>query len=208
MILAAGAVAITAWLGRWRFSRPANATLPVLLAIAGLGTAPLAIPLLTPEAYVRYEQALGLRPQNMEHNEVGELPQHFADRFGWPELARTVHDVVAGLPEADRPRTLVIADNYGECGAINYWGLPEGVRPAVSGHNNCFLWWPSDFVPDIVVVVGGSREDAVKHFEKVELGAVHRSAWAMPYERELSIWICRGWKIDPAEARERARFAI
>jgi hypothetical protein len=208
MVMAAGAVAITVWLGRWRFSRVAIAALSVLLAIGGLGIAPLAIPLLEPEAYVRYEQKLGLRPAHSEHQEIGELPQHFADRFGWPELARTVRDVVARLPESERPRTLVVANNYGECGAINYWGLPEGVRPAVSGHNSCFLWWPADFAPEVVVVVGGSREDAEQYFETVELGAVHRTRWAMPYERELSIWVCRGWKVDPALAREKARFAI
>ena len=208
MIMAAGAVAITAWLGRWRFSRAARAALPVLLAIAGLGIAPLAIPLLSPEAYVRYEEKLGLRATSGENQEMGELPQHFADRFGWPELARTVYDVVARLPESERPRTLVVAHNYGECGAINYWGLPSEVRPAVSGHNSCWYWWPADFTPEVVVMIGVSREEAEEYFEKVELGAVHRSEWAIPHESELSIWVCRGWKVDPALAREKARFAI
>ena len=208
MIMAAGAVAVTAWLARLRFSRVANTALPVLLAIGGLGIAPLAIPLLAPEAYVRYEQRLGRRPTSGENQELGALPQHFADRFGWPELARTVSSVVATLPESDRARLLVIADNYGECGAINYWGLPDGVRPAVSGHNSCWYWWPADFTPEVVVMIGVSREEAEEYFEKVELGAVHRSEWAIPHESELSIWVCRGWKVDPALAREKARFAI
>jgi hypothetical protein len=144
----------------------------------------------------------------MERNEMGVLPQHFADRFGWAELAQAVRDVVLGFPESDRQRLLVVTGNYGECGAINYWGLPPGVRPAVSGHNSCFTWWPADFVPEIVVLVGGTRERAEESFETVALGTVHDAEWAMPYERNLPVWVCRGWKVDPDAAREAARFAI
>lgn len=210
MVVAAGAVTIAGWLaGRHRRAARAFAVaLPIVLALAGLAIAPLAVPLLPPRTYVAYEQALGLRPRNMERSAVGALPQHFADRFGWEELARTVREVVAALPAAEQPRTLVIADNYGECGAVNRWGLPDGVPPAVSGHNSCWQWWPADLRPEVAVLVGFSREEAERVFASVELGAVHRSEWAMPYEGELPIWVCRGWKVDPAVARELARFAI
>ena len=102
----------------------------------------------------------------------------------------------------------MVTGNYGECGAINYWGLPEGVRPAVSGHNSCFTWWPADFVPEVVVMVGISRETAGQIFTSVEQGAVHRSELAMPYEQQLPVWVCRGWKVAPAAARQAARVAI
>jgi hypothetical protein len=209
MVMAAGAVVITFWLDRWRrVARVTTIALPIILAAQGLLIAPMAIALLEPAAYVSYEQALGLRPKHAEQNAVGVLPQHFADRFGWEELARTVYDVIADLPEVDRSGILVVTGNYGECGAINYWGLPAGVAPALSGHNSCFFWWPEDFVPEIVVLVGGSRARAEQLFETVELGAVHSAEWAMPSEQELPIWVCRGWKVDPAETRAAARFAI
>ena len=209
MLMAAGAVMITHWLSRWpRARRVTVVALPVLLAGEGLIIAPVAIPLLAPAAYVGYEQTLGLRPKDMEHNEVGALPQHFADRFGWREMAQTVHAVVAALPPAEQARCLVVAGNYGECGAINYWGLPEGVPPAVSGHNSCFAWWPADQEADVVVALGISRERLESMFSSIEVGAVHRAPLAMPYESELPIWVCRGWKMPPAAAREAARFAI
>jgi hypothetical protein len=101
-----------------------------------------------------------------------------------------------------------VAGNYGECGALNQWGLSEGLRPAVSGHNSCWTWWPVDFAPEIVVGVGVSRERLERTFETVELVTMHRHPLAMPYEGELPIWLCRGWKVPPAQAREEARFAI
>ena len=54
-----------------------------LLILAGAATAPLAIPLLSADAYVRYSGALGVAPSTEEKKELGRLPQFFADRQGW-----------------------------------------------------------------------------------------------------------------------------
>ena len=209
LVMPAGAVLITHGLARWRrLGRIAAVALPLLLALGGLIVAPLAIPLLSPDDFVAWEQTLGLRPRNAEHNTVGVLPQHFSDRFGWEEMARTVSGVAETLSPGERTRCLVVADNYGECGAINYWGLPAGVRPAVSGHNSCYTWWPADFEPEIVLVVGGSRERQEETFTSVELGAMHHSEMAMPFEQDVPVWICRGWKVDPSVARQNSRSAV
>jgi hypothetical protein len=209
MLMAAGAVAISEWFDRLpRISRITRIAFPALAVLAGLAIAPLAIPLLSPSDYIAYEQTLGLRPKNMENSKTGALPQHFADRFGWVELALTVRGVVETVQKFEWPKTLVVTNNYGECGAINYWGLPEGVPPAVSGHNNCYLWWPADFTPEVVVLIGDTRKNAERYFESVQPAAVHRNRWAMPFESELTIWICRGLKLPAAELRERARFYI
>ncbi len=209
LVMAAGAVAITQLLARFRrVARVTTIVLPLLCVVQGLVIAPLAIPLLPPAEYVAWEQTLGLRPSDQEFEGTGVLPQHFADRFGWEELARTVHDVAADLAPDERAACLVVTGNYGECGAINYWGLPEGVRPAVSGHNSCHTWWPADFEPAVVIVVGGSRERAEHYFDTVELAAVSEHELAMPYEQEIRIWVCRKPRMSAAEARAALRFAI
>src|SRR5205814_8630643 len=48
-----------------------------------------------------------------------ELPQDFADMLGWRELDAKVDSVYARLP--DKNSTLVLCDNYGQAGAINYY---------------------------------------------------------------------------------------
>ena len=208
MIMAAGAVVAGHWLSKLRKGKQVIAALVALLLLtAGAVTVPLAIPLLPVTGYTAYEHTLGIRPKQMEHNVAGALPQHFADRFGWPELARTVSGVASSL-QAGSKKVLVLAANYGECGAINYYGLPAGIPAAVSGHNTCFLWWPADYVPDVVILVGFSRKTADKLFDSVELAATHTSRWAMPYEQDLPVWLCREPKYAWERIRKAMRFAI
>ena len=47
------------------------------------------------------------------------LPQDFADMLGWKELARKVDSIYLLLP--NKEKTLILCDNYGQAGAINYY---------------------------------------------------------------------------------------
>jgi hypothetical protein len=206
MIMAAGAVLLEHWLSRRRrLFLTGSIVLPVLFVAVGLAIAPLVIPLLSVEAYISYEQKLGLRPKNMENNAVGALPQHFADRFGWPELAAAVVGVYSSLPAAEQEKCLIVTGNYGECGAINYYARGFDLPPAVSGHNSCWSWWPEDGSWEVVLVAGVSRQTLEEFFENVEAGGRRTSEMAMPSERDLTVWVCRGWKLDPGRLRALAR---
>lgn len=48
-----------------------------------------------------------------------ELPQDFADMLGWKELAYKVDSIYLNLP--NKEKTLILCDNYGQAGAINYY---------------------------------------------------------------------------------------
>jgi hypothetical protein len=209
MVLAAGAVIVTHWLSRWRrVSRATVVALPLMALVSGLAIAPLATSVLSVESYISWEQTLGLRPKDMENNATGTLPQHFADRFGWQELATATAEVFTRIPEEERASAAIVASNYGECGAINYFGPDLGLPTAVSGHNSCFTWWPEDLEPSVVIVIGSSRERLEESFEDVEFGRQNESPWAMPYEGQAPIWICRNPRRPWSEIRAGARFAI
>lgn len=47
------------------------------------------------------------------------LPQDFADMLGWRELALKVDSIYSKIP--NKEKTLVLCDNYGQAGAINYY---------------------------------------------------------------------------------------
>jgi hypothetical protein len=47
------------------------------------------------------------------------LPQDFADMLGWKELALKVDSAYLKLPNKDN--TLILCDNYGQAGAINFY---------------------------------------------------------------------------------------
>ena len=65
------------------------------------------------------------------------LPQDFADMLGWKELAYKVDTIYSQLPNSER--TLILCDNYGQAGAINYYG--KHVNKAAVSFNADYINW-------------------------------------------------------------------
>jgi hypothetical protein len=169
---------------------------PVVVLVTGVLLAPLAKPLLSVNAFVRYQARLGLAPRPAEHQELGRLPQLFADRLGWRELAETVADVYRGLPEQDRLQACIVGQNYGQAGAIDFYGRDLGLPTALSGHNSYHLWGPRGCTGEVLIVIGDDRERLEELFESVEPAAVHTCGDCMPYENHKPIWVCRDLKMS------------
>lgn len=191
MLFAAGAVAIE----RLSHSPARRRARPVLLALAVLLAAPLlplALPLLPVPDFIAYSRALGIRAGGEERTRPAELPQHFADMFGWEEMADRVGRVYRSLPPAERVRCGVFAGNYGEAGALDLFGAKYGLPPALSGHNNYWLWGPRGYTGEVMIVLGESREDLERSFASVAAADTVRCEHCMPYERGRTVWLCRG----------------
>jgi 4-amino-4-deoxy-L-arabinose transferase-like glycosyltransferase len=163
-----------------------------LLVITGIVVAPTALPLLPMGTYHTYISALGLGagPQT-ERLDTGNLPQHFADRFGWPELAETVVRVYQALPPEEQARACIFTDNYGEAGALEFFGGARLPR-VISGHNSYFLWGPQDCDASVLIFVPGHPADAAESFAQVEQVAVTQCDYCMPYETGRPILVARG----------------
>jgi hypothetical protein len=190
--LAAGAVAVEGLTARGaRWLRPA---LALIVLGVGLAAVPFAAPVLPVDAYVRYAAALGVAPATSERHALGRLPQFYADMHGWREMAETVAAVVRRLPAEDRARACVFGQNYGEAGAIEYFGRELGLPPAISAHNSYALWGPGSCTGEVLLVIGDQRERLEGLFEAVELGAVFTCRDCMPYENGRSIWVARRLK--------------
>ncbi|KAB1230526.1 glycosyltransferase family 39 protein [Chryseobacterium viscerum] len=65
------------------------------------------------------------------------LPQDFADMLGWKELAQKVDEKYSTLEKSGN--TLVLCDNYGQAGAINYYSK-KGIK-AVSFNADYINWF-------------------------------------------------------------------
>ncbi|MGE5326977.1 MAG: ArnT family glycosyltransferase [Deltaproteobacteria bacterium] len=207
MLFAAGGVITETWIER----RGAAWLKPVFVAILALGgalLAPLAIPVLPVETYIAYQKALHLEPPRTEQHKMGPLPQGYADMFGWPEMVGKVAEVYDQLSPQEKSQCAIFAQNYGEAGAVDFFGPRYGLPPALSGHNNYFLWGPRGYSGEVLIVMGDRRENLERYFNQVELGAVFQHPYVMPYENHLPIWICRGAKVPLKDLWPRVKMYI
>lgn len=188
---AAGATMLAEWTARRRSPRLWRAGVLVPIVASGLALAPLARPILPVERYVDYAAALGVAPGTDERHAVGRLPQFFADMQEWRELALAVARAADRLAPEERTRACVFGQNYGEAGAVEYFGRELGLPPALSGHNSWFLWGPGDCDGEVLLVIDDERRRLDELFESVEPGATFDCRDCMPYEDDLQIWIVR-----------------
>jgi hypothetical protein len=182
-----------------RFGRTLRAAASIAVALI-LVAAPLAKPLLSEDGYVRYASALGVRAGSDENHRLGRLPQFFADMHGWRELAQSVAAVSATLTPEDRARACIYGQNYGEAGAIDYFGPELGLPTAMSQHNAYWMWGPGSCTGAVVVIIGGRREDHIKNFTTVQPAATFHCDDCMPYENDLTIWVARGLTVSLPDA--------
>ncbi|HEX3131528.1 MAG TPA: glycosyltransferase family 39 protein [Thermoanaerobaculia bacterium] len=188
-LFAAGAVAFETWI-----RRPVlRAAVAVLLLAGGAVTAPLTLPVLSEEGFVRYAQALGIPLSAGERHEMGALPQHYADMHGWEEMVAEVARVYNTLPPEEKAKAGIFAQNYGEAGAVDLLGRKYGLPKASSGHNNYFLWGPQG-AGEILIIIGGDPEDHRQAFQDVRQAGEILCGYCMPYENNQPVWIARGLK--------------
>lgn len=178
----------TSWRLGWRWLKLASFA---LLIAGGAVGAPFTLPVLSVSQYQRYAAALGIQPSAGERHEMGPLPQHYADMQGWPGMVAEVARVYRSLPEAERERCAIFAQNYGEAGAIDLLGDAYGLPDALSAHNNYFLWGPREYTGECVIVLGDDRETLERIFADVRPAGVYRCPLCMPYEDGMTLHVCR-----------------
>jgi hypothetical protein len=167
----------------------------VFLVAGGLLVSPMAIPVLPLEAHLAYMRIMSGTYAKSESFETGVFPQHFADRFGWEDLAAQVGNVYHALPPADQSHACIFTGNYGEAGALEFYSLRYGLPPVISGHNNYYIWGPRSCTGEVVIVVGGGSLDDLKQtFLDVQSAGQTKCDYCIPYENNLPIYIARGLK--------------
>jgi hypothetical protein len=193
MLYAGGAVLAERLARRpaWGWLRP---TALAGLGVGGLLLLPAAVPILSPESYVRLTAPFGGAEAGpkQERQQLGALPQHFADRQGWVEMVATVAGAYARLSPAERAVACIYMTNYGRAGAIDFYGPRYGLPPAISGHNSYYLWGPRGCSGEVVLTTGGKPEELGAFFARVEQVATVTCAYCMPYENNLPVYVLRG----------------
>jgi hypothetical protein len=198
MLFAAGGVAVERiFAARLRWIKPVF--LGAIIAMGAL-CAPLVLPILPPDKLVAYMRTIHMEPPRTETSHTEALPQVFADQFGWEQMVGSVAHVYHHLRPEDEKRAAIFCQNYGEAGAIDFFGPKLGLPSAISGHQNYFLWGPRDWTGEVVLILDTDGEDERKLFASVQdLGQIVSSPWAMPFERRNHIFLCRDLKVSVQE---------
>jgi hypothetical protein len=127
-----------------------------------------------------------------EHGRRATLPEDWADMHGWPELAATVANVYQSLPPEERAQAAIVTGNYGEAAAIDFFGRRDGLPPALSGHNQYFLWGTHGYSGNVIIDVGGDCGAREHLFASAERAATLTAPWVISFEDSLPIMVCRG----------------
>ena len=187
VLLAAGAVAIERWLSnKWL-----RTSVAVLILGVGVLTAPLGMPLLPVEGFIKYQNALGLRPSSGERFAEGKLPSFFANMFGWEKLVAIVDTVYHSMPPEDQARCAVFCQNYMQAGAIDFYGRKHTLPHAICGHNNYWLWNMRGYTGEVLIVIGGRATDLQKYFEEVTERARFQDEHIQPIHNDLPIFVVK-----------------
>lgn len=140
-------------------------------------------------------QKLGLL--HWEDGKDHVLPQDFADMLGWKELAAKVENIYNHLPKGTH--TLILCDNYGQAGAINYYVRNKTIK-AVSFNADYINWFNLEKKTDNFIRVK-DFVDRSEEFKKT--GALFNKSFVAdsvntPFAREhgATIFVFMGPKID------------
>jgi 4-amino-4-deoxy-L-arabinose transferase-like glycosyltransferase len=189
-LCAAGAACCEGLAPTWR--KAVGWSAAALMVARGLLTLPLGVPLLPPPRMAAYVAATGMTRANRNNRGgVERLPQDYADMIGWPEMVSAVARVYHALGPAERNEAVVIGANYGEAGAIDFYGPRYALPAAVSPVGSYWFFGPGTKPGRVLVVLGATREDLAPLADSVVAAAHVANPWGVSEERDDTIWVVR-----------------
>jgi hypothetical protein len=190
MLFAAGAVLFEQGVDRPRLAW-LKFLAPALILAGGIWAAPLTMPIVPADRLETFLDRFPIKVPRSEHSHLGAaLPQHFADQFGWHEIVEGVNGAWQRIPPSEREDCAIFAQDYGQAGAIDWFGPKYGLPGSLSGHQTWFLWGPRQYSGNCMIVLDDSAENLGKIFNSVVLvGRTPDNRYAL--EKDLPIFICK-----------------
>lgn len=190
MLYAAGSFTFEKFITKlnWRWLKPVALA---LILLSGIVFAPFTIAVLPVDTFIAYMPMLGMAPSTSENKELSKLPQYYADMFGWEKMVAAVADAYNTLTPEEKMKCAIIGNNYGETGAIDFYGQKYNLPKAISGHNNYWLWGHRNATGEVVIRMGGSMDAMLESYNEVQRVGLFRDDYCMPYENNMAIYVCK-----------------
>ena len=190
VVIAFGSVYIDSILSKkWR-----TIVLPLLICI-NLGifliTLKLVYPVFTP--YEISQNAKSFEKLGMLRWEDGKnhnLPQDFADMLGWREMADKSLSAFKMIPIGEIENTLVICNNYGQAGALNYYNRAK--MPEAYSYNTDYIYWLPHLkkINNILLVGNQPGQEVIGMFKDFRQTGVVENEYAR--EKNTGIYLLTG----------------
>jgi hypothetical protein len=194
MLFAFGGLAIEKYfVNRIGFVKP---LLLIFMFLLSLPLAPYSLPILPFEKMIVYaEQSKKYGAEGAlqwEDGRIHQLPQDYADMIGWKELGLTVAKTYHSLSKEDKSRSAIYAENYGEAGAIKYYGKEQNLPEPVCFNGSFLFWAPDSLNINTLIYVNDDTSDISSYFHTVEKVGSITNIYAR--ESGLPIFLCQGPK--------------
>ena len=192
ILFAAGAVALE----RLRAPRlgPALRWAAVgLTAAYGVLVLPLGVPIVAPAPLERYIHSIGA-VEALRDNQgiIGRLPQDYADMLGWEDRAAAISSVYHGLSALERAKTVIIANNYGEAGALEFFGPRYGLPSIVCAQGSFYFFGPGVRPGEVAITIGEGRDGLRRFYDSLEVAGHLTNPLTVREERDLTFYLGRG----------------
>jgi hypothetical protein len=125
------------------------------------------------------------------------LPQDYADMLGWREQVEAMTTAFRQLPPEDQARVALSGGNYGQVGAIAFYGPRRGLPYPISTRSDFWKWGTRGHSgdPALVAVAAGDTEGYAGIWDSlVEVGTT-RDPRRVDEERDVRILLLRGIRI-------------
>jgi len=205
MLFAGGAVFWEQLIEKVRTLRFIKYALPILIFGVSIVALPAVVPVFPVETLIKYQEATGLKPPKSEVGHDGVLQQIYSDQFGWQEMVAKVAGVYHSLPPEEREKAGIYAGNYGEAGAIDFFGGKYGLPKSISPHQSYFLWGHRNYSGEVLILLGASKAEAEKNCESAEEKTEVNHPYSESYEK-YKIIVCRNTKKPLPEIWQSLKF--
>jgi 4-amino-4-deoxy-L-arabinose transferase-like glycosyltransferase len=164
----------------------------IVIALIGYLFVPLMLPLFEPAKLAAFYEKRNLKKTGLlkwEDLKDHPLPQDFADMLGWEEMTQKMAAAYNSLDSNEKKNTILFCDNYGQAGAVNYYGEKYNLPQAYSDNASFLYWIPDSLKFDILVLVTDDKNEMQHPFIKDFVSAELRDSVTNSYAREKGSFI-------------------
>lgn len=147
-------------------------------------------------AVVSLLAGLPILPPSALGGPILALNKEQGEQIGWPSLTAAVAQVWQQIPPGERAKAVILAENYGEAGAVEFYGGRYGLPQPYSGHMSYSAWGPpSDAMTGPVLLIREKTDSAntylLDDFTDCTVRAHQDNGYGLANEESATqIWLC------------------